>query len=85
MVIKITECGIKDFAKTLLLPLINVIITSLLVIKLKTMLGIGIWEFITFSCVGILTYFITTYLLDKFFNYKMYALIKESFQSLKGI
>jgi O-antigen/teichoic acid export membrane protein len=85
MVIKITECGAKNFTKTILFPLVNGLITSLLVIRLKTMMGTGILELITFICLGILIYLIMTYLSDKFFNHKMHSLIKESFQSLRGV
>ncbi len=45
----------------------------------------GLSAFIMFALVGTLVYFIMSYLSDKIFKYKMQALIKESFQSLRGV
>ena len=82
---KITECCIISYTKTIVFPLINVSIAILPILKLKTIMGTGIWEFITFTCIGILTYFAATYVSDKLFKYKIQVLIKDSFQSLRGV
>jgi len=82
--IKITKCGVKKFAKMIILPLINVSIAVLLILELKTLMNIGIWGFVTLTCTGTLSYIIITYLLDKFFNYGVQLLIKESIQSLRS-
>ena len=83
--IKITKCGTKDFANTMLSSLVGSAIAVLVVSGLRSMMDTWIWEFIIFTCVGVLTYLIIIYLSDKFFNYGMQALIKESIQSLRGV
>jgi len=83
--IKITKCGTKDFANTMLSSLVGSAIAVLVVLGLRSMMDTWIWEFIIFTCVGVLTYLIIIYLSDKFFNYGMQALIKESIQSLRGV
>jgi len=83
--IKITKCGTKDFANTMLSSLVGSAIAVLVVSGLRSMMDTWIWEFIIFTCVGVLTYLIIIYLSDKFFNYGMQALIKESIQSLRDV
>jgi len=83
--IKITKCGIKDFTKTIVIPLINAAFVTVLIVGSKSIISSGMWKFIIFTGVGFLTYFIMTYISDKLFNYKMHALLKESFQSLKAV
>lgn len=83
MAIRITKCEVEKFIKVIILPLINGIVVVLFILGLKTVIGIGIWEFVTLSCVGVLTYLSITYLLDKFFNYKMQLLIRQSLQTIK--
>lgn len=82
-VIRITKCGIKKFAGIILFPLINIIITVFLISGLKTIIGTGIGEFIILVCMGVLMYFIMTYLSAKFFGYKMqvFRILRESLQS----
>ena len=77
MAMKITKCGIGNFAKTIMFPLLNVTITILFILLLKTTMGVGILEFVIFVITGVLTYLFIAYLSDKFFNYKIQALIKN--------
>jgi lipopolysaccharide exporter len=83
--IKITKCGIKDFTKTIVIPLINAAFVTVLILGSKSIISSGIWRFIIFTGLGFSTYFIMTYISDKLFNYNMHALIKESFQSLRAV
>lgn len=83
--IKITKCGVKNFVSTMIFPLVGTVIAILFILGLKTITDIGIWEFIVFTCVGALVYLIMIYLSDKFFNYRMQMLIKESIQSFRGV
>jgi O-antigen/teichoic acid export membrane protein len=83
--IKITKCGVRDFANTIIFPLVSGTIVVSVILGLKTIMGIGIWEFIIFVCMSVLAYLIMTYLSDKFFNYRIQILIKESIQSLRGV
>ena len=85
MVVKVTECGGKSFSRLIVLPSISTIIMVLLLYGLKAIFStIGIGQFILLVIVGILAYFGVTYLLDRFFNYGIRSLIKESLKSLRG-
>ena len=83
--IKITNCGVKNFANTMIFPLTSGAIAVLVILGLKTTMGIGIREFIIFTCMGVLTYLVIIYLSDKFFNYGIQTLIKESIRSFRGV
>jgi O-antigen/teichoic acid export membrane protein len=85
MAIKITKCGIGNFAKTIIFPLVNVTIIILSISLLKTTMGVGILEFIVFVTIGALMYLFIAYLSDKLFHYKIQALIKDSIQSFRGV
>lgn len=84
MCIKITGCGVKDFAKMIILPLINGTIAVLVVLGLKTIMDVGLSEFIMFACVGALIYSIMSYLSDRSFKCRIHVFIKESLQSIRG-
>ena len=84
--IKITKCGTKNFVNTMSSSLVGSVLTVLVISGLRSMMDTGIWEFIIFTCMGIMTYLITVYLLDKlFFDYRVQMIIKESIQSLRGV
>jgi len=86
MVIGVTRCGVKDFSKMIVFPLISGIVMVLLIFALKANVGtIGIWQFLLFVGLGILFYLCITYLQDKFLNYKIGFLMKESLTSLRGV
>jgi lipopolysaccharide exporter len=84
MSIRITKCSTKKFCHILIFPFINVAVVLVLVTIFKISIKTGCWEFIALICVGFLSYFIITYLLDKFFNYGIQSLIKESVQSFRA-
>ena len=69
----------------MIFPLVSGAIVVLVILGLKTIMGIGIWEFVTFICMGILAYLVIIYLSDMFFNYRIQTLIKESIQSFRGV
>ena len=52
MAMKITKCGIGNFAKTIMFPLLNVTITILFILLLKTTMDVEILEFIIFVIIG---------------------------------
>jgi len=82
MVIKVTGCGIKNFSKMVILPLISGIIMVSVVFALKASVNtLGIWEFVLFALAGILVYLAVTYLQDKFLSYGIWPLAKESWAS----
>ena len=83
--IKITQCGIKDFSKTIAFPLVNGIIMASFIFILKAGVnGVGIWDFLLFFVVGVLTYLGITHLSDRHLDYGMLPLIKESLNSFRG-
>jgi O-antigen/teichoic acid export membrane protein len=84
MAIKITKCDIKNFTKAIISPLMGGFIMVLIMFEVKTIISTGVLQFIVFAFIGALTYFITIYLLDKIFDYKMQVLIKESMKLFKG-
>lgn len=82
--IKITKCGLAIYGKMLIIPLINGTISAIFVLKLKTIMNIGIIEFALLICTGLLIYFTMIYLSDKLFNYKMRVVLKEGVQLIRG-
>jgi len=84
-VIKITECGIIEFIKRIVLPLIGgtIMVLSISILKnyVKT---VRIWEFFLFIGVGIIVYLGWAFLSDRFLNYRVRMIFKEILNSLKG-
>jgi len=81
-VIKITKCGMKDFGKRIVLPLISGITMVSFILVLKAGVnGVGIWEFLLFVTGGVLIYLSVIHLFDRFFDYGMGRLIKECLTS----
>jgi len=84
MVIKITECRIKSFCRLIAFPLTGTIIMVLPIffLKMHSVISIGILEFLMYIGLGILIYLGITYLFDRFLNYKMELIIRDSLYSL---
>ncbi len=77
-VIIITKCGIKNFSKMIVFPLVNGIIMALLIFALKNSGSInGILGFFSLVAVGILAYLSIAYFFDRYFNYRVHPLLKE--------
>ncbi len=86
IVIKITECGMRSFAKMILLPLLNTTVLISFTILIKTYLSSSdTFTLLVSVTLGGLFYFCITQLFDKFFSYGIYPLIKESILSLKSV
>ena len=84
-VVKITKCGIINFGKAIIFSLINGIVMVLSIFTLKIYIGTtGILNFVLLFGVGILIYLAMTYIFDKYLDYKMQSLIKESLISFGG-
>ena len=84
MALKITKCKIEEYGKMIIFPLISGIIMVLSILLLKTCVNIATsWWFLLFATVGVLTYFGTVYLLDRFLNYGMYRLVNSCFDQLR--
>jgi len=78
--IKITECGIKNFSKTIVPPFINGIIMVISIFVLKMSINTsGLIGFLLLVGIGILINLTITYLFDRHLNYRMQLLIKENF------
>ncbi len=85
MVINVTRCGIKNFGKIIILPLVSGVIMVSAIFALKASVNtVGIREFLLFAALGILAYLTITFLQDKFSRYGMLLLVKESLASFRG-
>ncbi len=81
---KITGCEIKNFIKTLVIPLIIGIIMVVSIHTLKININTtGILGLLSLIGIGVLICLGMTYLFDKYLNYRMRLLIKESMSSFK--
>jgi len=78
MVIKITRCEVKNFGKTIILPLLYSMIMIVVVINLKcSMQLIGVWGFFFLVGTGLISYFLVTFLFDGLLNYGIKKLIRQ--------
>ena len=85
MSIRITKCDIMQFAKPIILPLINIGIVVFVILKFRNVLGTGIWQFLILFCTGTLLYLFITLVFDKLLNNsKLLFLIKDSLQLIRG-
>lgn len=83
--IKMTQCSVKNFSKTIAFPLVNGIIMVSFIFALKgSVKDVGVWEFLLFFVVSILIYFGITHLSNRHLDYGTLSLIKESLNSFKG-
>ena len=83
MVIKIIRCEVKSFGKMVVLPLLYSIIMIIVVIILKgSMQLIGVLEFFFLVGVGVLSYFLVTFVFDDLLNYGIKKLIREKLDFL---
>ncbi len=83
--IKITKCAIKDFGKTIAFTFVSGIIMVISIFTLKMSINInGLLGFLLLVSIGILINLSITYVFDKRLNYRLWLLIKESFNSLRG-
>ncbi len=83
--IKIIKCRLMDIVSTIIYPLVNGTVAALLAIWLKATMSIGVLEFAMLAFMGIFAYLFLTFLSDKFFNYKIQALLKERIKSFRGV
>lgn len=82
MVIRVIRCRLKDFSKLVALPLANGIIMVSAIVALKSYATtIGITTFFLLIAVSMLIYFGISYLFDRYFNYRIQLVLRESFGS----
>lgn len=86
MVIKIIGCKARNFCKRIILPLASTIIMVLSMFFLKALwvTPLKIWGFFISIALGVLIYLGTTYLFDKFLNYRMRFIIYKIFNQLNS-
>jgi O-antigen/teichoic acid export membrane protein len=84
-VVKITNCGIKNFGKIIVFPLISgmVMVSSIFILKTYIIIVAGILNFILLLSVGILIYFVILYIFDKYLNYNMQRLLRQCLISFR--
>ncbi|UCH12355.1 MAG: lipopolysaccharide biosynthesis protein [Candidatus Omnitrophota bacterium] len=77
--VKVTECGIYNFGKLIVLPLINTIVVILfvLILKIYWKTTFSILAFFVFILVAFSVYISVANLLDKFLNYKIWPILKN--------
>jgi len=83
--IKITQCELKVFIRSLGLPMINGIFVILLILGLKSFLVMGAGVFILLVIIGIFTYILISFILDNFYTYSLRSLIRNSIRAFKSI
>jgi len=85
MALRITKCGIKEFSKAVVLPLINALIMIWLIYLFKIKAGaVGILELTLLVAIGGVSYLAIAFFLDRFSNYRMHSLIRECLTALRG-
>jgi O-antigen/teichoic acid export membrane protein len=78
-ILKITSCKLKDFSKTIIPPTINtVIMVSIILILKYNIKPVGIFRFIGFVMLYSSFYLVLAYLVDKYLNYGVVKLLKDS-------
>lgn len=83
--IKITQCRVIDFAKTIVFPAAGVLLTIVSILGLMNLMDTGIWRLSVCSCVAVLEYFAIMYLFDNRFNYGIRSLITANLRAFKGV
>ncbi len=77
MVLKITRSRTLQFAKTIAFPWIGGALLVISVLAVKAMSNtVGMQRFLLLATIGGLTYLIVIYLLDRFMNYRIWAIIR---------
>jgi O-antigen/teichoic acid export membrane protein len=78
-VIRITKCGLYNFGRTLILPALNSLIMTVVLIILKSNIKLtGFFPLILLVGVGTLIYFLITKLLGRFFHYEIGEFVRKS-------
>jgi hypothetical protein len=78
-VIRITKCGIYNFGRALILPILNSLIMTAVLIILKDNIQLtGFFPLLLLVSVGTLTYFFITKLYDRFLNYEIGEFVRKT-------
>ena len=86
MGIRITKCAIRDFSKAIVLPLANALVmVSVIYVFMITAYTAGILQFVLSAVMGVVSYLGMTLFLDRFLNYGMYSIIRQSLRAFRGI
>ena len=81
--IKITQCAFKDYSKRIVFPLFGACIMVIVISVLRPILGqIGILEFSFLGGVGLLSYILTIYIWERFFDFGITPLLRRIFTSV---
>jgi hypothetical protein len=65
MVIQITQCSIKAFAKTIAIPLISATLTVIFLMGIHTVMNTGLWQLFFMAALSIFFYLSAFYLSEK--------------------
>jgi len=80
----VTNFGIVDLSKALLLPALGAILIIVFTYGIRITMATGLWSFIIGVCTSVSVYLAIAYLLDNRFNYGIRSLILDNFRLLKG-
>jgi len=85
MAIKISKCTVAEFAKPILLAMINtgIMMSGIFIVKNFLFTQIGFIQFFSLIVGGVAIYFMVVYFFDKYFDYGLYKLIKDKMIALK--
>ncbi len=84
MALRVTKCKIREFAETIIIPLISGIIMVVSLLFLKTYVNItGVRRFLLFLIAGSVIYLSVIYVIDRFRNHGIYPLIHKCLKELR--
>ncbi len=84
--IRLTKCRIKEFMKVVFFPFLCGLVMIFALYLLKNLFEVNnILDLFKFSVFGIAVFIIMAYVFDKLFNYKMFFLIQNSINAIRGI
>ena len=83
--IRIIKCGIKDFGKLIMLPLLNGMIIAICIYAIKFYIDAATFPgFIALIGISIIIFFGINYLFDRYLNYRMRLLVREVLRSFRS-
>jgi O-antigen/teichoic acid export membrane protein len=86
MSIRITRCAIRELFKAVAFPIANgLIMVSVIYVTKSTLPTVGILQFVLSAAIGVMSYLAMTWVLDRFFNYGIYSIIRQSLRVLRGV
>jgi lipopolysaccharide exporter len=83
--LRLLNARFSEYASSVGFPLAGMAVGLLITSQIKEIFGIGIWPFILYTVVFLLSYCAIAYLSVKLFSYGIQTIIRDSLRSLRGI